>query len=325
MRRGDLGWECIISKVTGVVGRVVGDGGCIDLPGGGDGGGRRGDAGAPARSPFSTSSSSSISIYLPALLLHLPLFPPTPTRSTHHPQLNGWLTQGLLGYMLRVFPHTDAHRHVCTCVPGRKWWAPLAIFVLSICYHSPPYVRPPRLAKLPPSPPLSLSLHLLLFSSSSFAPHVYVYIHVSRSLSLCVSLRMCIYIYIYNIYVCNGLVVHVYAFVRRYLLRIGFSPLFVVFSRSRSSSLSFSFSFSLPPLPPSLLLAPPRYLEFSCKKKKYTFLLCLSRKSIHTHYGRYRTRVCPRVTASRERKGRRGSKEKGLMEKSVAARAHAGR
>ncbi|KAL0118697.1 hypothetical protein PUN28_009394 [Cardiocondyla obscurior] len=109
MRRGDLGWECIISKVAGVVGRVVGDGGCIDLP---EGDGRKGDAGAPARSPFSTSSSSSISIYLPALrLLHFPLFPPTPTRSTHHPQLNGWLTQGLLGYMLRVFPHTDAHRH----------------------------------------------------------------------------------------------------------------------------------------------------------------------------------------------------------------------
>jgi len=46
MRRGDLGWECIISKVAGVVGRVVRDGGCIDLPGGGEekgaGGGRGG-------------------------------------------------------------------------------------------------------------------------------------------------------------------------------------------------------------------------------------------------------------------------------------------
>lgn len=90
-------------------------------------------------------------------------FFPLSTRSTHHPQLNGWLTQGLLGYMLRVFPHTDAHRHVCTCVPGRKWWAPLAIFVLSICYHSPPYVRPPRLATLSPFPPSSPLPLLFLF------------------------------------------------------------------------------------------------------------------------------------------------------------------
>lgn len=87
MRRGDLGWECIISKVAGVVGRVVRDGGCIDLPGGEEEekGGRgegvdEGDAGAPARSPFSTSSSSSISIYLPSP------FPTSPyTHSPTHP------------------------------------------------------------------------------------------------------------------------------------------------------------------------------------------------------------------------------------------------
>lgn len=84
---------------------------------------------APARFPFSTSSSSSISIYLPALLLYLfillyhLLLLPTPTFPTHHPQLNGWLTQGLLGYMLRVFPthttHTHTHRHVCVCARAK--------------------------------------------------------------------------------------------------------------------------------------------------------------------------------------------------------------
>lgn len=276
--------------------------GVVSICLGGDGGGRRGDAGAPARSPFSTSSSSSISIYLPALL-HLPLFPPTPTRSTHHPQLNGWLTQGLLGYMLRVFPHTDAHRHVCTCVPGRKWWAPLAIFVLSICYHSPPYVRPPRLAKLPPF--LLLPLLLFLFSSSSFAPHVYVYVHVSLSH----------FVFLKCVCVCMYVCMYVTASSSMYM---------------RSSSGICSELGSLPFSSYSLVLSPSILLlrgtsNFRIKKKGYTFLLCLPRKSIHTHHGRYRTRVCPRVTASGEQKGRRESKEKGFMEESVAARAHAGR
>jgi len=82
-----------------------------------------------------------------------------------------------------------------------------------------------------------------------------------------------------------------------------------------SCILSLSLSLSL-----SLNLSPPRYLEFSRKKKKKIhFLLCLSRKSIHTHYQRYRTRVCPRVTVSGKRRDERESKEKGFIEKSVSA------
>lgn len=174
MRRGDLGWECIISKVAGVVGRVVGDGGCIDLPRG-DGGGRRGDAGAPARSPFSTSSSSSISIYLPALLLlllHLPLFPPTPTRSTHHPQLNGWLTQGLLGYMLRVFSsHRRTPTRVYVCARA-KMVGPTSHLRFKHLLPLSPVRSSPSPRQTPPFPPCPLVLPLLLFlfSSSSFTP-----------------------------------------------------------------------------------------------------------------------------------------------------------
>lgn len=118
-----MGWEYIISKVLSGGDGGLGVGGvvsiCLEV---GEGDRSVHPLGPPFPLPHpppspSTSmpSSSTLFIYL------LPPPPPPPPYTTHHPQLNGWLTQGLLGYMLRVFPTQLTHTYVRVCVCVCAW------------------------------------------------------------------------------------------------------------------------------------------------------------------------------------------------------------
>lgn len=87
---------------------------------------------------------------------------------------------------------------------------------------------------------------------------------------------------------------------------------------SELGSLPFS-SYSLP-LSLSFSLALPRYLEFSCKKKR-KYVSPLSFAEVDTHALRALSPGCVRVWLQAENgRGEGGRKEKGFMEKSVVAR-----
>lgn len=165
--------------------------------------------------------------------------------------MDGW-RRGCLGICYVYSPHRLEHTHthvpIYPCVPGRKWWAPLAIFVLSICYHSPPSVVPPR--AIPPS------VAALFFRAT--------YIYVCVCMCVCTSLSVrCVYVYARaRVCMCVTARPCIYAFVRRYLLRIGFSPLSTILCL-----------YPVPCAPVSRIFA----------KKEYTLPLSLAEVDTHAH------------------------------------------